>query len=100
TFTVSLLDARVEQPDLDVRLHLHNPVNASVGEAGEAMLTIHDADVPVYQLDGQGRVTLVGFSDGSSRSYTYDGGSGKISTFTDERGHVTGYTYDGAGNRL
>src|SRR5207302_5721603 len=58
------------------------------------------ADVPVYQLDGQGRVTLVGFSDGSSRSYTYDSGSGKISTFTDERGHVTSYTYDGSGNRL
>jgi hypothetical protein len=47
TFTVSIVDDTVDEPDETVVLSLSNPVNALLGATYQATLTIVDNDAPL-----------------------------------------------------
>jgi YD repeat-containing protein len=110
-FSVPIIDDNVEESLEGLRLQLTNPDNAILtrtgwrplqapGNAAWAILVINDDDHTTLTFDGAGNVTEQDFSDGSKRQWTYDSGSGKEASYTNELNQASAFTYDSSGDLL
>lgn len=62
-------------------------------EDGATKVTYNGKESETYSLNSEYKVSKISYSDGTSKSYTYDD-AGYLTSETDEKGQKTTYTYD------
>ncbi len=60
---------------------------------GSTKVTYNGKESETYALNSEYKVSRISYSDGTSKSYTYDD-AGYLTSETDEKGQKTTYTYD------
>jgi RHS repeat-associated protein len=111
TFTVPILDDKLQDGNEGLRLRLSYPRNATLSQAGNnplvltadgswAVLIIQDSHTTQTTGCG-GKPTEQDFSGGAKRKWTYDSsGNCNETSYTNELNRTSNFTYDGTGHML